>query len=126
MQVPNLGSHVLARVLARLPADWQQRYGYTPVLVETFVEHGRFTGGCYRAANWRAIGVTEGRGRQDRTHQGAVPRKTIWVYALRRDARAVLRQELAVRRLTSKPTDRTGTEFGRARLGVVCNHPRYG
>jgi hypothetical protein len=133
VQVDNLASHVLARVLARLPADWYQRYRYTPVLVETFVEHGRFAGGCYRAANWQAIGVTQGRGRQDRTHQGAVPRKTIWVYPLRRDARAVLRQELAVRRLAPKPApaparpaDWAGTEFGRAQLGVVCRNPRYG
>jgi len=125
--VPNLASHVLARVLARLPTDWQQRYGYTPVLVETFVEHERFNGGCYRAANWQVIALTQGRGRQDRTHQGGVPRKTLWVYPLRSDARAVLRQEPAVRRLALPPSppvpaavppaDWAEEEFGRARLG---------
>ena len=127
VQVPNLASHVLARVLARLPGDWQQRYGYTPVLVETFVEHGRFNGGCYRAANWQAIGITSGRGRQDRTHQGGVPRKTLWVYPLQNDAQAVLRREPAVRRLAPvpvrpapapiPPADWAEEEFGRARLG---------
>ena len=29
--------------------------GYEPVLLETFVERGRFTGACYRAANWRYL-----------------------------------------------------------------------
>ena len=127
VQVPNLASLVLARVLARLAADWQQRYGYMPVLVETFVEPGRFAGDSYRAANWQLLGLTQGRGRQDRSHQGGVPRKTIWVYALRKDARAVLRQAPAVPRLAPRPVppvpvpvppvDWAEEEFGRARLG---------
>lgn len=127
VQVPNLASHVLARVLARLPADWQQRYGYTPVLVETFVEHGRFHGGGYQAANWQAIGLTQGRGRQDRAHERALPRKILWVYPLRKDARSVLCQVPAVRRLAPlpaapppvavPPVDWAEEELGRARLG---------
>lgn len=127
VQVPNLASHVLGRVLARLPADWQQRYGYTPVLVETFVEHGRFYGGGYQAANWQAIGLTQGRGRQDRTHQRELARKVLWVYPLIKDARERLRQTPAVRRLAPRPAppvpvavppaDWAEAEFGRAPLG---------
>lgn len=127
VQVPNLASHVLARVLSRLPTDWQQRYGYTPVLVETFVEHGRFLGGGYQAANWQAIGVTQGRGRQDRSHQGGLARKILWVYPLQKDARTRLRQAPAVRRLAPPPAptapvavppaDWAEEEFGRAPLG---------
>jgi len=127
VQVPNLASHVLGRVLARLPADWQERYGYTPMLVETFVEHGRFHGGGYQAANWQAIGLTQGRGRQDRTHQGGLARKVLWVYPLRKDARERLRQAPAVRRLAPRPSppapvpvppaDWAEAEFGRAPLG---------
>src|SRR6266446_912813 len=68
--VPNLASCALAKALDRLPEDWQARYGYRPVLVETFVERGRFNhGGCYGAANWQSIGITAGRGRQDAAHQ---------------------------------------------------------
>ena len=127
VQVPNLASHVLGHVLARLPADWQQRYGYRPVLVETFVERGRFCGGGYQAANWQAIGLTQGRGRQDRTHHGGLARKVLWVYPLRKDARTLLRQAPAVRRLTplpappvpapAPPADWAEAEFGRAQLG---------
>ena len=43
-QVPNLASHSLAQALQRLPADWQDRYRYGPVLVETFEERA---GGLY-------------------------------------------------------------------------------
>jgi hypothetical protein len=34
------------------------RYGYRPVLLESFVEAQRFRGTCYRAANWRCVGQT--------------------------------------------------------------------
>jgi len=91
VQVPNLASMVLARAVRRLAADWRARYAVTPLLVETLVELGR-AGTCYRAANWRALGATAGRGRQDRAHQrhGAAP-KLVLVYPLVRDAARRLR-----------------------------------
>jgi hypothetical protein len=52
------------------------------VLLETFVEHPRFAGTCYRAANWQYLGETAGRGKCDRTHQAALPRKAVYVYPL--------------------------------------------
>jgi hypothetical protein len=61
VQVPNLASHVLALALARLPEDWQARFGVRPVLVETFVDPTRFTGACYKAANFASIGESAGR-----------------------------------------------------------------
>jgi hypothetical protein len=94
VHVANLVSTTLRVALRRLPQDWQARYGVEPLLVETFVDPARYTGGCYRASNWVALGDTAGRGRDDRTHQrhGAHP-KRVWVYPLRRDARAQLRGE---------------------------------
>jgi hypothetical protein len=90
VRCPNLGSKVLALAARRLRADAHARYGYAPVLVETFVECGRFTGGVYRAANWQCVGQTQGRGRNDRRHAAALPRKAVWLYPLVRDYRAVL------------------------------------
>jgi hypothetical protein len=92
VEVPDLASHILGRLLQRLGDDWQARYGYRPVLVETFVEQGRFKGVSYQAANWQAIGLTAGRGRQDAEHRAASPRKVIWVYPLQKDFRRVLQQ----------------------------------
>jgi hypothetical protein len=127
VQVPNLASHVLGRVLQNLPEDWQDRYGYRPVLVETFVERDRFPGASYQAANWQAIAVTEGRGRQDARHQCAQPRKVLWVYPLRKDFREQLRQLPAAQRLAPLPSkppppppppaDWAEEEFARAPLG---------
>lgn len=82
VQVANLASHALALSLKRLSADWQARYAIAPVLVETFVDSTRYRGTCYRAANWRHLGQTQGRGRQDRAHAALGTNKDIWVYPL--------------------------------------------
>jgi len=115
-RVPNLASHVLGLALRQLPADWQERYGYAPRLVETFVNTERFTGICYRAANWELVGTTEGRGRQDAGHACAQPVKQVWVYPLDPQACAQLRDG---RPAPTKPppTDWAEQEFGGAALG---------
>lgn len=92
VKVPHLGSHVLAGALRRLRADWQRVYGHDLALAETFIEVDRFRGACYKAANWVCVGQTRGRGRNDRACERAVPVKTVWVYPLRADFRAVLSQ----------------------------------
>src|SRR5205814_5502552 len=64
VKVKCLASWVLARVQGRLSQDWEQVYGYAPVLLETYVERGRFAGTCYRAGNWTWVGTSAGHGRQ--------------------------------------------------------------
>jgi hypothetical protein len=59
----NLASKILGLAARQLPQDWQHRYGLRPLLLETFVEKDRFTGACYRAANWLHVGQTQGRGK---------------------------------------------------------------
>jgi len=90
VRVPHLASHVLAQVTGRLRQDWIQRYQQSLVLVESFVECERFAGTCYRAANWLYAGRTAGRGRDDRHHQRAQPRKDIYLCPLVRDWRTCL------------------------------------
>lgn len=84
---PNLASKLLAMVSRRLAGDWADRYRYRLVLLETFVEAGRFEGTCYRAANWIRVGQTQGRGKLDSKHQAQLPIKDIWLYPLTRDYR---------------------------------------
>lgn len=86
----NLASRILAGIARRLPQDWRGRYGYEPVLFETFVERERFTGACYRAANWIHVGHTQGRGKLDRHNLYALPVKDIYLYPLRGDFRQML------------------------------------
>jgi hypothetical protein len=85
-----LASKILGRIARQLPADWQQRYGYRPVLLETFVQSDRFRGTCYKAANWIHVGQTRGRGKLDVTHEYAMPVKDIWLYPLAKSFRQQL------------------------------------
>ncbi len=79
---PNLASHVLARIVRQLPDQWQARYGYRPVLLESFVERERFEGTCYQAANWRCLGLTKGRGKLEKTGRPVLPVKWVFIYPL--------------------------------------------
>lgn len=79
---PNLASKILSLLAKRLPEDWQNRYSYRPVLLETFVECDRFRGTCYKAANWIHVGITKGRGKLDVKKQYALPKKDILLYPL--------------------------------------------
>jgi len=84
----NLASKVLSMALAALPDDFERAYGYRPWLIESFVDIRRYSGACYRAANWIAVGRTKGRGRQDRFNRSALSRKAIYVYPIDKDFRA--------------------------------------
>jgi hypothetical protein len=87
VRVAHLASWVLGRVLRRLSQDWERKYGHAIVLVESFVERGRFAGTSYKAANWKCLGATSGRSRQDREHRLRVPAKDLYLYALAREFR---------------------------------------
>ena len=78
----HLASKLLGLTARRLPADWLSRYGYRPVLLETFVDKRRFSGTCYQAANWLRLGDTQGRGKLDTAHAHALPVKSVWVLPL--------------------------------------------
>jgi hypothetical protein len=90
VRVPELASHILGQVARRIAVDWMARYGHQVVLLETFVERGRFRGSCYRAANWICVGQTQGRTRQDRQRVLQAPVKDVLVYPLRSDFRKAL------------------------------------
>lgn len=92
VQIKGLASFLLSRAGRRLRRDWQTVYGHDLALVESFVEKERFAGSAYAAANWICVGPTVGRGRNDRTHTEGAPLKSIWLYPLRQNFRAVLCQ----------------------------------
>ncbi|PYU55952.1 MAG: hypothetical protein DMG55_25815 [Acidobacteria bacterium] len=93
VRVRGLASKILGQCARQLPGDWELRYGYRPLLLETFVDARRFRGTCYRAANWIHIGQTQGRGRMDSEHRahGLAP-KDIYLYPLYRNVRQQLCQ----------------------------------
>jgi len=90
ISVKCLASRILSLAAKRLPEDWLRRYGYEPCLIETFVQTDRHAGTCYKAANWIMVGETKGRGRMDRYSEAKLPKKMMYVYPLRPNAREIL------------------------------------
>jgi hypothetical protein len=77
VRVPHLASHLLGRMAAILSDDWDRMYSHPIYFAETFIDPGRFRGTCYRAANWRLLGLTTGRGKNDQTNKPNRPIKEI-------------------------------------------------
>lgn len=90
VQSKGLASKILSRVARQLPRDWLARYGYSPVLLETFVEFERHCGTCYKAANWINVGRTTGRGKKSTSNKALIPLKNIWLYPIRKNFAALL------------------------------------
>ena len=111
VRVKNLASKALSMACRQLADDWQQHYGYQPVLIETFVDPERFNASCYRAANWQCIGKTQGRTAAD--SNATKGPKDVYLYPLVDDARTILLHGArpvppkSTRRSVSKPLQTT-------------------
>jgi len=90
VRVAHLASHLPGTITARLRADRQDRYGYQPALVETFVNLGRHRSTCYQAAKPTRVGQTNRRGKLDRYNAYALPVKDIYLHPLVRNFRRQL------------------------------------
>lgn len=100
VRVQNLVSHLFSLVVRQIGMDWEGKYGHGLCALETFVERNRFTGACYRAANWCRVGQTTGRTRNDIVNKGPLSGiKDVYVYPLGRAFR---------RRLCAVPTEGIG------------------
>jgi len=93
VKVKNLGSHTFGQVLRRIRDDWQDRWGYRPVLAESFVDPQRYEGCSYKAGNWEYLGMTTGRGLPRNGKSYTSSPKKIFVRALASDFRALLCSE---------------------------------
>src|ERR1035438_2714937 len=93
VRIKNLASSVLSLAAARIASDWESRFSVRPLLLETLVDSARFSGTCYRAANWIEAGQTTGRGRNDSSHRRhGESIKTIFLSRLAKDAVQQLRE----------------------------------
>ena len=92
VRIPNLALHILSQARRQVSQDWYDRYKVTPVLMETFVEIPRFTGGAYKASGWVHVGTTRGRGKYDTKNECAKPKKDIWLCPFRKNWKRKLTQ----------------------------------
>lgn len=120
VRVQNLASHVLSRCLNQLKGDWKERYGYMPVLVETFVDSQRFAGASYRAANWIWVGETAGRTNSFANGKVSDGKKQIYVFPLQQDWQGRLCREskpgMGALPRPESPQDWAEEEFGGVEL----------
>jgi hypothetical protein len=92
VEVEHLASHILGRIARLLSEDWNRIYGHSVYYLETFVDPGRFRGTCYRAANWKVLGLTTGRGKDDHTNKPNRSLKEVLGYPLIKDFRRLLQE----------------------------------
>lgn len=91
VQVKNLASSVLSLLARQIGRDWNELYGFEPVLLETFIDSGRFNGTCYQAANWLWVGQTQGCGKMGKNRRQTSFRvKDVYLYPLAPGFRQVL------------------------------------
>jgi hypothetical protein len=84
IRVKHLASKVLSSDLKRLSEDWQKTYQHPIHLAETFVDVSRFQGTCYKAANWRFVGLTRGSAKKGNAYQSHGQSKAVYLYPLNR------------------------------------------
>lgn len=95
LRVANLASQCYSLAAQQMPRDWKGRYGVRPLLMETFVDREHHTGVSLSAANWRRLGQSKGRGRDDRKREHSKSIKDVWVYELQPKARSYLQASSA-------------------------------
>ena len=91
-----------------MPEQWRERFGYLPLLAETFTDPESYAGTCYKASGWEAVGLSQGsqRHRADfYVHHGRP--KRLWMKELvpraREKARALGLHESSEKALTPSP-----------------------
>ncbi len=86
----NLASKVLGMAIRAFPEDFKTRYGYRPLLLESFVDTDHFSGTCYKAANWQFIGRSKGLGLQKFPIEKKESVKDIYIYPIEKHFRSKL------------------------------------
>jgi len=89
---PNLASKILGAAVRSLPDLWFEKFGYKPLMAETFTDIEAYSGTCYKAAGWQPLGLTKGfsRHRADFYIPNERPKK-LWVRLLHKEAAKILR-----------------------------------
>jgi len=90
IKIKNLASYLLSQTLKRLKTDWVKMYGTRPLLVETFVDHSKYSGTCYKAANWIYLGETKGFSKEGNTFVYHGNKKAVYLYILNRNYKSFI------------------------------------
>ena len=81
---------MFGQIHKQLRAHFKQRWGFCPVLLETFVDPQHYSGSCYKAANWRYLGMTTGLGLVRKGKSYRTSAKKLFVKPLVKEYRQLL------------------------------------
>ena len=90
VKIKNFASYLLGEMSRRINDDWMEAYHHEIHYLETFVDTERFLGTCYKAANWKYLGLTTGRGKNDQTMKQNRSLKAVWGLPLTKGFKEVL------------------------------------
>ena len=90
VNVKNLGSYLLSRVIRRLIDDWFCIYKQQLFLLETFVDPRFYQGTVYKASNWVHVGSTLGYTPKGQAYTYHGHFKEVYLYPLRADFRSII------------------------------------
>ena len=100
-QSPHLASQTMSTALRALADQWREKFGYRPLLAESFTDPEAYAGTCYKASNWEPVGHSAGYSRHRADFYLANERpKRLWLRELspllaRRGALTQQRQDSA-------------------------------
>ena len=113
VQIKNLASKALSLATKQVANDWLEQHGLHPLLMETFVDTGRFTGASYKAANWLHIGHSLGKKGSKNVAQKNP--KAVFVYPLHDDYQTILTQN----RAWVKPVKKRKNQLAKQRAAAI-------
>jgi hypothetical protein len=119
VQIKNLASEALSLATKQAANDWLEQHGLHPLLVETFVDTGCFTGAYYKVVNWSHIG--ESLGKKGSKNVAQKNPKVVFVYPLHDDCQTILTQNKA----WMKPTKRGKNRLAKQRAATITKLIEY-
>ena len=88
---PNLATRCMGLGLRKLPAHFEEKYGYRPLLAESFSDPQLHEGTIYKASNWTPLGFSKGFKRHEiEFHVDEESPKKYWVYPLLKNPQQLL------------------------------------
>jgi len=119
---PNLATRCMGLALRRLPDHFEEKYGYRPLLAESFSDPQLHEGNIYKASNWIALGFSKGFARhKSEFYTDAKSPKKYWVYPLEKSAQQLLASPSPLPEIFQKGTCEG---VAGARCALACKHLR--
>lgn len=119
---PNLATRCLGLALRTLPDHFEQKYGYRPILAESFSDPQHHEGTIYKASNWTPLGFSKGyRRHKSEFYIDEKSPKKYWVYPLQKNAQELLSSSSPLPDIYQKGTCEG---VAGARCALACKHLR--